>query len=248
MAVFDSGFNSLFTSGLSARHHERIKIMKKIIEEFSRKFSSYESAKDSLYVKAVNSGRCKDRLSSSCCEMYADIALVLYLKSDSSSSGFYSALVPPKILTAWSVERTQVWNQALLNSLILFPPRYYSLMKMFTVPGYEGEDFMDPAAFQGFNDLHHGICISNTHKSFGASAIFLPGVARRISQLLHGSYFIAFTSLHEAMIHPAELADPVAMQEVIQMMIYDNEIKPDDLLSVHIFQYDPVTNRIIPVL
>ena len=143
MAVFDSGFNSLFTSGLSARHHERIKIMKKIIEEFSRKFSSYESAKDSLYVKAVNSGRCKGRLSSSCCEMYADIALVLYLKSDSSSSGFYSAHVPPKILTAWSVERTQVWNQALLNSLILFPPRYYSLMKMFTVPGYEGEDFMD---------------------------------------------------------------------------------------------------------
>ena len=50
------------------------------------------------------------------------------------------------------------------------------------------------------------------------------------------------------MVHPAELADPCAMQEVIRMMIYDNEIKPDDLLSVHIFQYDPVTDRIRPVL
>lgn len=49
-----------------------------------------------------------------------------------------------------------------------------------------------------------GNCLSTSRKINGAVAVFLPGVAERIYDLLNSDFYIVFTSIHEAMIHNVE--------------------------------------------
>ena len=57
-----------------------------------------------------------------------------------------------------------------------------------------------------------GYILTNTLEINGAVALFYPGVARRISEIVDGDFYIAFTSIHEAQIHsvgmiPAEVVE-----------------------------------------
>ncbi|MEI3413498.1 MAG: DUF5688 family protein [Blautia sp.] len=81
------------------------------------------------------------------------------------------------------------------------PPRIFMWEKLFYNPDYDGENFMSPDHELVMEKNSIGICLSTARRTNGAIAIFLPGVARRLAELLEGDYFIVFTSIHEVMIH-----------------------------------------------
>lgn len=53
-----------------------------------------------------------------------------------------------------------------------------------------------------------GNCLSTTIKTNGAVAVFLPGVAEHLAELLNSDFYMVFTSIHEVMIHNAKKVDP----------------------------------------
>lgn len=49
----------------------------------------------------------------------------------------------------------------------------------------------------------------------GAAAIFLPGVARRLAELLESDLYLVFTSIHEVMVHSTDKVYPEELKEVL---------------------------------
>lgn len=92
-----------------------------------------------------------------------------------------------------------------------------------------------------------GNCLSTTIKTNGAVAIFLPGVAKRLADLLDSDFYMVFTSIHEVMVHNAEKVDPEDLKCVLADTI--KEATPEaDYLTSRIYKYDRKTHRFTCVL
>ena len=76
----------------------------------------------------------------------------------------------------------------------------------------------------------------------GAVAVFLPGVAQRLSDLLDGGFYMVFTSIHEVMIHSEKTADPKDLKRVLADTVRDTT--PDeDFLTYYVYHYNRETGR-----
>ena len=90
-----------------------------------------------------------------------------------------------------------------------------------------------------------GSCLSTSIRTNGAVAIFLPDVAQRIADLMDDDFYIVFTSVHEAMIHPKRMSCPEDLERILKETL--KEATPDeDFLTDEIYYYDkgdPENNR-----
>ena len=60
-----------------------------------------------------------------------------------------------------------------------------------------------------------GNCLSTEKRTNGAAAIFLPGVARRLAELMEADLYLVFTSVHEVMVHSADMVYPEDLKDVL---------------------------------
>ena len=87
-----------------------------------------------------------------------------------------------------------------------------------------------------------GNCLSTTIRTNGAVAIFLPGVAERIGQLMGCGFYMVFTSIHEVMIHSEKTADPKDLKRVLADTVRDTT--PDeDFLTYYVYHYNHETGQ-----
>ena len=86
-----------------------------------------------------------------------------------------------------------------------------------------------------------------TNQINGAVAIFLPGVAKRLGEMMGNDLYIAFTSMHEAAIHNCEKVYPETIRESLKDL---NREMPsdDDFLSEKVYYYNRGKDRIEVVL
>ena len=70
----------------------------------------------------------------------------------------------------------------------------------------------------------------------GAAAIFLPGVARRLSELLGSDLYLVFTSVHEVMVHNADVVYPEDLKEVLSDTL-EKATPEEDYLTSSIYRY-----------
>ena len=90
-----------------------------------------------------------------------------------------------------------------------------------------------------------GYRLSTTRGLNGAVALFYPGVQERLAELMGGDYLVGFTSIHEAIIHPAGLQDHENMRESIHDI---NEVFPrDEMLSSKVFRYYTEKKELVEV-
>lgn len=80
------------------------------------------------------------------------------------------------------------FNDALLNTYFISPPRIYCWEKLICNMDYEGENFMNLLFDEPLKKSAIGNCLSTATRTNGAVAVFLPGVAQRLSDLLDGGF------------------------------------------------------------
>ena len=82
-----------------------------------------------------------------------------------------------------------------------------------------------------------GNCLSTTIRSNGAVAVFLPGVAERLSELLEGDFYAVFTSVHEVMIHSVVESNEMDLKATLLDTL--EEATPEaDVLTKKVYRYD----------
>ena len=126
-----------------------------------------------------------------------------------------SIKIKKHMLQKWEQDEQSVFNEALLNTYFISPPRIYCWEKLLYNLDYEGENFMNLLFDMSLKKDAIGNCLSTSVRTNGAVAVFLPGVAQRLGKLIGGSFYMVFTSIHEVMIHSEDSADPRKLKDCL---------------------------------
>lgn len=203
----------------------------------------YEKVKGSLFIKPMNYERNREKLQDTVYRRNGDIALVLCHKIAEADGSLMSGYILSAVAEKWGVDEDLAFEEALKNTVRILPPRIMCFEKMLFIEDYEGDDLMDSKYELSEIQKTIGTCVSVAGRCNGAAAVFEPGVAKRLSDLMGGDLYFAFTSIHEAMVHNAELTDLAGMKEVIKATVRDCTQK-EEFMSLNIYRYSREKNRI----
>ncbi len=141
---------------------------------------------------------------------FGDIALVLYLLIFDDGEEFMTMKVNRGMTEHWKLSDELILTNALLNTCEKMPPRLYPgddiRLQYDTSEGIfmKEEGNTVKINMDDETDGLRGYRITTTRGLNGAIAFFYPGVRERIAELLGGDYYLGFTSIHEAVVHPVQ--------------------------------------------
>lgn len=203
----------------------------------AKELDNYEKTRDRLFIRLVSLEKNRKELEGAVYRRLGDIALALYVYLGEIDGGITSIKVKQPILEAWERNQEEIIDAALLNTYYISPPRIYCWEEMLFNPQYEGENFMNILKDYPIRRDAVGNCLSTVKRINGAVAVFLPGVAERLSDLLQGNFYLVFTSIHEVMIHSEKSVDPEDLRHVLADTVRDTTPE-QDFLTLNIYYYD----------
>lgn len=196
----------------------------------------YEKICNNLIVRPLNYDNHAEQLKEGIYDRIGDVALVLYVSFGTIKGMYISSMVPFHVISGWKKEKKEVMEAALKNTHLLFPPRALNIF------GVLSGDMELNCAFMEQNELPEevkgtfGIFVSNKNMINGAVSVFLPGVAKKLGELLDSDFYIAFTSIHEAAIHKIGTMAVEAIRESLMYMKMENDSE-DEFLSEKVYRY-----------
>lgn len=211
----------------------------------AKNMRNFEAIKDRLIVRVV---ALTDELDAEkfVYQIYGDIALALYAYAPSCDKGIATFKIPKQVALSWKISPSEAFGIAFKNTLEQFPPRVYDVDKLDLDPdNYQGDKFIDQK--YDFSRKMEYI-ISNPTTVYGATSIFLPGVAKRISDLIGGDYYFVNTSVHESIvISPQNISLEgfyQLLQELTEEALKNNAYQLNEILSMSVFKYDSEKDEI----
>lgn len=212
------------------------------IYDKTKTLMNYDTAKNRLFVRLLNCDRNADVLKNVMHKTLGDIALTVCAIVDDNREDLISTKILKFMVKKWGKTETDIFNEALENTYRATPPRIYKLEEMIFNREYTGDSFMESCDEDVISKDGMGNCLSTTIKTNGAVAVFLPGVAEHLAELLNSDFYMAFTSIHEVMIHNAKKVDPEDLKSVLTDTIRET-VPEEDYLTSRIYKYNRRTHK-----
>lgn len=173
-------------------------------------YNDYEKVKNDLILRPLNYHFVKSELKDVPHIRIGDVALVLYAVIAHASGNYFTAKMPRSQIEKWKRSEEEVLGTAMNNTCFLYPPRLYSVEDMLLGNGKPHKDgiFMVEGYPLKIKKSLRGYILTNTLEINGAIAMFYPGVARKIAECFGEDFYIAFTSINEAIVHSASMISP----------------------------------------
>lgn len=214
--------------------------------------ASYEECFDRLILRPVNFHRYKRELDNCIYWRYGDIALVLYGVLRDEGDDYVTLKIHRDVTEGWNLSDDALLTNALLNCYEKMPPRLFRAgdfeMKPEAAKGvFMPEEKGRPVKIDSKNkwEAIRGYRLTTVRQLNGALAIFYPGVRKRLAELMGGDYFVGFTSIHEAVIHPVKHKNANDMKEAIQHInaIFDEQ----EMLTNRVYRYSCKREELLEV-
>lgn len=209
----------------------------------TKELMDYDTAKSRLFVRLINYDRNADILRDVVYKTLGDIVFTVYAIVDENEFGIVSTKVLKSMVKKWDKNEDDIFNEAIKNTYYLTPPRIYKWEGVLCDESYAGESFMNDEDICDLDKSFSGNTLSTTRKTNGAIAVFLPGVAEKISELLDSDFYMVFTSIHEVMIHSTGSGvDPKDLKLVLRDTL--RKVTPSsDYLTEKIYKYNRRTHK-----
>lgn len=215
---------------------------KKEVEDTLKNMEDYEKIKNFLFIRPLNYNNHQAELEDCLYRRIGEIALVVYVKIFDEDNMMTSFKLPVEYAKRWNMEAQNVFQKVMENTAHMMPPRVYSLLDMIINPNCDGTDIYDPNFKPSKSEM--GNCFSTTVKTNGAAAIFYPGAARRMSDLMgQQDLYLVFTSCHEVMVHYAPVVEPKDLECVLEDTV-ETATPDSDRLTGHIYHYSRENDEI----
>lgn len=213
------------------------------IYDKTKELMDYDTAKSRLFVRLLNCDRNADVLKNVVHKTLGDIAFTVYAILDDNRKDLISTKVLKTMVEKWGKNENDIFNEAIGNTYRATPPRIYKWEGVLCDESYAGESFMNDEDICDLDKSFSGNTLSTTRKTNGAIAVFLPGVAEKISELLDSDFYMVFTSIHEVMIHSTRSGvDPKDLKLILQDTL--REVTPSsDYLTEKIYKYNRRTHK-----
>lgn len=210
------GWQSILpTLAAKLQNPERKETDRRTVEE------SYMQVGSHLMIRPMNYRRLSNEWEDAVYWRLGDITLVLYAFLFDTGQDLMTMKVSRSAVEKWKLSDNIVLTNALLNTYAKMPPRLYHAEDMF---GYR---------------------LTTTQRVNGAIALFYPGVKERMAELLEGDYYVGFTSIHEAVIHPVQHKVLGRLKEAISQTnaVFDQR----ELLTDRIYRYLSTRQELVEV-
>lgn len=209
-----------------------------VANELLTHIDDYEIIKERLFVRPINYSRNKYDLKDAIFERHGDIALVLYiLLQDDPETGISSTKARVAMCDTWGQDREEIFRTALINTNVLAPPRLYIGPLDCIDPPYERGAFMALNYRKPQIGNRQIPLITTTRQRNGAIAMFYPGVKEKLAEILGGDFYIGFTSVDDARVHPTAAWSPRTVLSSLKN-VNKNANEPEDVLTNKVYLYD----------
>ncbi|MDY3919121.1 MAG: DUF5688 family protein [Candidatus Limivivens sp.] len=168
-----------------------------------KEYDSREVVKKHLIVRPVSTERFPADLAETVflCP-FPEVALVVYLEISRSGGKYVSTVLTKELAEGLKLPEKEIFRIALENTGRQQAPRIYdSVEDAFGDGRPETGDFMGAEGRFRLCPGPEGSTLTTVRKVNGAVALFLPGAARKIGEILQDDYFFTFPSIHFAKIH-----------------------------------------------
>lgn len=161
----------------------------------------YDEVKRQLILRPLNFDNSQADLKDVPHIRFGDIALVLYGVVSHNGNDYFTTKITRNKLEHWGITEADVLKDALVNTSRLYPPRLYSVQALLLGNGHTPDiNFMqDETIMHSGNNSSY--ILTNSIELNGAAVIFYPDVLTKLADFLGKSFYIAFTSIHEAQVH-----------------------------------------------
>ena len=199
---------------------------------------SYESVKDRLSVRLIETKRNKEFLSNM---PYANAGCGLALISDinmgEDRGGDWRIAVNNHVLEMLGTDKETLLTDSVRNSIIIDPPVLTDMSQ--AIFSQERENRLDRNEPVDPSDVSNMYVLTNTTGSFGAAALFSPDVKEKAAELIGGGYYVLPSSVHETILVPFSAG--VSEKELCDMVKQANRtvVEEKDVLSDNVYRYDP---------
>ena len=209
----------------------------------TKELMDYDTAKSRLFVRLINYDRNADILRDVVHKTLGDIVFTVYAIVDENEFGIVSTKVLKSMVKKWDKNEDDIFDEAIANTYRMTPPRIYKWEEMIFNREYTGDSFMESCDEDVISKDAMGNCLSTTRKTNGAVAVFLPGVAEKISELLDSDFYMVFTSIHEVMIHSTGSGVDLKDLKLVLQDTLREATPSSDYLTEKIYKYNRRTHK-----
>lgn len=204
----------------------------------------YNLIRDKLIFRPLNYRIMKNMLDGFVYQIFGDIALVLYaiVKDDPREGALDTVKIPRSIADGWSVSVDEIYDEVMANTMKLYPARIFTnIHEAFDDVSEKRSDLMSPAFEIGHLDDYLMPLVTTSIRTNGAIALFYPGVKEKLAELFDGNFYVAFTSIHEGMIHKEGSIKTKHIKKNLEAT--NKAFGPAETLSAEVYYYDRETKE-----
>lgn len=203
----------------------------------------FDYIKDKLVVRLLPYKENKEKLEGVVYEKFYDIAVVLYIAISHEDGILNTAKVKESFLEKWPKwcrKKSELFSIAAQNIMRDQHPVIGDLTSV-VVDKLESVFLATPESISSYVGA---ALLTTSQKTNGAVAIFIPGVAEKLAELFGDSFYVVFTSIHEAMIHK----NGDSVERMYKALDSTNStFGAEDYLSSTVYFYDKDKKGFFPV-
>lgn len=201
-------------------------------------YCDYDSMKEVLMFKIINTERNSELLAKVPHREYLDLSIVYYCLVPDVGGNIATWTVSNEVMKLWKVDEEVLYNKAIENTIQIMP---YSTMSITDVI-YDmiTDEHADEGILEELLELNKGpqmFVVTNKHKIFGASAIVYPEVLKEFA-IHNGDFYILPSSIHEVILVP--VYEKIDRNELLNMVkdVNAQQVPPEEILSDEVYFYD----------
>lgn len=210
------------------------------------KIEDFDYIKDKLTLRLLPYEENKEKLEDVVYHRFYDIAVVLYITISHEDGMLNTAKVKKSFLEKWPgwrmrrIQEADLFTIATQNVVRDQHPVIGDLTSTIT-DKLESIFLVTPESLSSYVGP---ALLTTSQKTNGAVAAFIPGVADKLAELFDDSFYVVFTSIHEAMIHK----NGESVEGMYKALDGTNRtFGPEDYLSSTIYFYDKDKKNFFPV-
>ena len=203
------------------------------VREFEFAPEDWESVRKMIGMKVLGYERNPELLQRVPYIRYEDLAVVfIFVLKEAGITGGV-AVITSELSGLWGISAEELFAQARQSAPVLLEPVVSNIRNMIGDCPEEVEEIIDDP--ENAVDMY---ILTNKSQTYGASALFYPGLLEKITDYLGGGFYILPSSVHEVILIPEAAGEPDALRRMVQE-VNRCEVPEDMILSDNVYYYDP---------
>ncbi len=217
-----------------------------IMQADMRKFLSYDSVRENVVYKLINTEKNRELLEDIPHMEFMDLSIVFQCMISQKELGTASILIHNVHMKLWDVTKEELYEAAKENTQRLMPYEIKTMAEVMCeiIETENPEEFDDEDYRAELSESVPMYVLSNRSRVEGAACMLYPNLISGFADTMERNLYIIPSSVHELLLLPAEHDVEGAEIKLMIREINDTQVSEEELLSYSLYYYDREEGKI----